>query len=240
MKATANIGLLTVIILFTQCKNNRQNQLLPQEQQDGWVQLFDGNSTRGWHVYNKGTGNVGGWTVAKGELYCDSNYRKKTLTLGDLVTDEDYENFDLRFDYNIAHAGNSGVFINVVESPDVADAWASGVEFQLLDPAHPDFNDAKKKPGALFGLVPASDSASALPAGEWNSGRIVQENGRVSFYLNDVITLEQNLRDSTFKQAVAATWFKNYPGFAASNKGKIALQDWAKGVRFRNIKIRQL
>ncbi len=124
------------------------NQLTPQEKKEGWVLLFDGKTTNGWHLYNRGK-IASVWQVNNGELVCQpENYKAEQ---GDLVTDRTFKNYDLRFEWKIAKEGNSGVFVNVLERKDIPTAWASGPEYQLLDTAHPDYTiSPKKRAGALY------------------------------------------------------------------------------------------
>jgi hypothetical protein len=80
----------------------------------------------------------------------------------------------------------------------------------------------------------------ARPAGTWNESRITQEHGKVTFWLNGVITAEQDFNSNDWSEMVSKSGFKTFPSFGKSTKGHIALQDWAKGVSFRNIKLKEL
>lgn len=106
------------------------NTLSTKEKEEGWVLLFDGHSTAGWHVFNEGQ-VPSAWRVADGMLWCDP--RLEGVVHGDLTTDSVYGNFDLVFEWKIAKGGNSGVFINVQEGRDYGTAYATGPEMQLLD-----------------------------------------------------------------------------------------------------------
>src|SRR5262249_46301903 len=128
----------------------RDNQLTEAEKKEGWVLLFDGSSTNGWHLYNRGkVPSV--WIAKDGDLYCDANSKREQ---GDLTSDQEYENFDLKFDWKIEKMGNSGVFIDVVEKPEIQTAWASGPEYQILEKSHPDYPDSTKRSGCMFGFGP--------------------------------------------------------------------------------------
>lgn len=232
---------MVILVLAVSCKKalHQENTLSEKEKNEGWILLFDGKSLDGWHLYNKNT-NISVWQVINNELHClpsDST----DLEHGDLVTDEEFENYDFKFDWKITKGGNSGVFINVIEKQEIPMAWASGPEYQLLEDSHPDFNaDPKKRAGCLYGFYKQINISSTKPAGEWNESRIKQENGKVTFYLNNVITAQTDFKSDEWKQAIDSTGFKNFPEFGKVSKGHIALQDWAKGVSFRNIKIRKL
>lgn len=212
------------------------NQLTEKENTDGWKLLFDGSTTNGWHLYNVGPiGN--NWLVKDGVLYCNPDVN---LDHGDLVTDDPYSNYDLVFDWKIPAEGNSGVFINVLERKDILTAWASGPEYQLLDEHHPDAHIPSKISGCLFSFGPQLHPAKLNPTGQWNHSEIVQKNGKISFYLNGTLTTEQDLTTEAWKEKIKHTNFKAYPEFGRYTSGRIALQDWTKGVSFKNIKIKEL
>lgn len=235
-------GFISLIVSCTTAPEQTSsvpNKLSDAEKNEGWILLFDGLSTNGWHVYNKGKA-IKSWTVSNGELVCNAIQDTAKTEVQDLVTDSSYANFELVFEWNITAGGNSGVFINVVEQPDLPTVWTSGPEFQLLDPMHNDYKDMKRRSGSLFGFLAAKDSIPEKPAGEWNKGRIRQMNGRAEFFVNEVATVKQDFTISSWQDTIAKTYFKNFPAFGKETKGHIALQDWNKGVKFRNIKLRPL
>lgn len=236
------VGLFSWLVSCTSAPENVSsihNRLSEAEKSEGWILLFDGASTNGWHVYNKGK-TVKSWTVSQGELVCNATQDTAKTEVQDLVTDSSYADFELLFEWSITPGGNSGVFINVVEQPDLPTVWTSGPEFQLLDPLHGDYKDAKRRSGSLFGFLAAKDSIPEKPAGDWNRGRIRQKNGRAEFFVNDVPTVQQDFTTTAWRDTIAKTYFKNFPSFGKQTSGHIALQDWNKGVRFRNIKLRPL
>jgi 3-keto-disaccharide hydrolase len=228
---------LEAVTLFS-CTGSgeKNNQLTDVQKKEGWTLLFDGNSTNGWHLYNRGkVPSV--WIAKDGELFCDANSKREQ---GDLTTDGEYQNFDLQFDWKIEKMGNSGVFIDVVERPELQTTWASGPEYQILEKSHPDYPDITKRSGCLFGFGSQRNVAAATGFGEWNHSRIKQMNGKVEFYLNNALTVQQDFRSQEWLNAISQTHFKNYQEFGKHTKGHIALQQWAKGISFRNIKIKEL
>ena len=238
--ANRSIQLVAVLAfaayIFPACTGPQQhdNQLTDQEKKDGWTLLFDGSSTSGWHLYNK-AGTPSAWTVSNGELVCDPVAKAEH---GDLVSDREYTNFDLKFDWKINKGGNSGVFINVSEKPENPATWASGPEYQLLEPSNRDQKEPKKRTGGIFGFVPQKDPVAPRPFGEWNESEIRQQGGKIEFYLNGVQTDQRDFTSQSWIDSIANTYFKNFPGFGRQTSGRIALQDWTNGVSFKNIKIR--
>jgi hypothetical protein len=223
---------------FVACGQQDQhpNQLTDAEKEEGWELLFDGESLTGWHLYNK-EGVKSTWEVSNGELVCNQDADAEH---GDLVTDREFDNYELTFEWKIPQGGNSGVFINVVEAADDKAAWFSGPEYQLLEDTHPDFVVPVKRSGCLYGFSPQLSSANNRPLGEWNQSLIRQQDGKVQFYLNGNLTAEQDFTSEAWADSVANSGFKNYPNFGKYTKGKIALQEWSSGISFRNIKIRNL
>lgn len=229
------IAAMSVLAACSPAKD-KNNVLTDQEVKDGWTLLFNGKTTDGWHLYNRGK-VPSAWVVVNGELYCKPDGR---LEHGDLVSDKEYENFDLQFDWKIIRYGNSGVFIDVQEDTAIRTAWASGPEYQLLDDSNPDYANPLKRSGALFGLFPQLHAADIRPGGEWNQSRIVQRNGKVEFYLNGISTLEEDFRSPAWADTVRKSHFGQFPEFGKHTRGRIGLQDWSKGVSFRNLKIKEL
>ncbi|WP_316823883.1 DUF1080 domain-containing protein [Pedobacter miscanthi] len=234
----SSIGALFLITVSTAVYSQSisDNRISEKEKQDGFKLLFDGKTLKGWHLYNQG--NIpSAWRASNGELRCIPG---TGAAHGDLVTNSKFKNYELRFDWKISKEGNSGVFINVLERKDIPTAWASGPEYQLLDRTHHDYELEMKRSGCLYGFAKQLNKVETIPAGGWNHSIIRQQNGIIEFFLNGVKTADQDLKTAAWKEAVAATSFKNFPEFGKFTSGQIALQDWNKGVSFKNIKIKQL
>ncbi len=142
-------------------RSEQHNIISDQEKKDGWTLLFDGNTMTGWHLFNRG--NIpSAWSVDSGNLVC--NPHAKNVKHGDLVTDNEYENFEMTFEWKISHAGNSGVFINVQERPDLATTFSTGPEYQLLDDRNvePDYlsnsSHIKPRPSSGSSQIPVRPS----------------------------------------------------------------------------------
>ncbi|MCA0397684.1 MAG: DUF1080 domain-containing protein [Bacteroidetes bacterium] len=233
------IGLFLLLLAACKTKTDGHNTLTAQEQKDGWILLFDGKTTNGWHLYNKGN-TPSAWVVDSGALVCRRNTGRDNFEHGDFVTDRDFENFELHFDWKISQAGNSGVFVNVVELPGVNTAWSTGPEYQLLENSNPDFVKPEKRAGCLFGFGAPLHDAPVKPYTDWNQSVIKQQNGKVAFYLNGILTASRDFKAADWPAAISQTGFKHFPEYGKYTRGKIGLQDWAKGIAFRNIKIKEL
>lgn len=219
-----------------------QATLTPEEMTQGWQLLFNGTSTAGWHTYNQsGVGSA--WKVADGAIMLDTTQRDaegRIVGGGDIVTDGEYENFELALEWKIAPCGNSGIFFGVVEQADISNTYFSAPEMQVLDDqCHPDAKIIKHRSGDLYDLISCS-TITVKPAMEWNKVRIHKLNNAVEFYLNDTKVVNFTMGTPEWNKMVAASKFKEWPIFGKSAKGKIALQDHGNMVWYRNIKIRQL
>jgi len=239
-KINAYFAISAIVLLLTACAPKEEhNVLTDKEKSEGWSLLFNGQDLKGWHFYNRG--NVASsWSADSGRLVCNSN--AQNVKHGDLITDKEYENFDLMFEWKISKAGNSGVFINVQEDPKYDATYATGPEYQLLDDANvePDYIKNKMhKAAAIFGVIP-NNSNNMAKAGDWNQSRILQKDGKVTFWLNGVQTLTADFKSDEWKKTVAASSMKVFPTFGAATKGRIAVQEWISGIAFRDMKIKEL
>src|SRR3984957_5204807 len=196
------------------------NTLTDAEKADGWKLLFDGTNFAGWHNF-KQDGVRPGWQVKDGELVCVDPHNA-----GDIVTDDQFEWFELQLDYNISVAGNSGIMFHVTdEGPRV---WAPGPEFQLED------NQQAADPircGWLYQLYqPPIDPQTGKmldatkPVGEWNHIRLLISPEKCEHDINGVKYFEYVLGSDDFIARVAKSKFASMPHFAKSTTGFIALQ----------------
>ncbi|MGM0946560.1 MAG: 3-keto-disaccharide hydrolase [Bacteroidota bacterium] len=209
--------------------------------QEEWISLFDGKSFDGWHKY--GGGEVGkAWKIENGELYLDAANKDgwQTGDGGDIVTDEEFENFHLKYEWKIAPNGNSGVIFLVHESDEYDYPWQTGPEMQVLDnEGHPDAEIISHRAGDLYDLIVSSEE-TVKPAGEWNLAEIIADNGNLQLRLNDVTIVETTMWTPEWEELIANSKFKDMPGFGKYKKGKISLQDHGDLVHFRNIVLKKL
>jgi hypothetical protein len=236
-------------VLFIACNSTRKNQMNNNSNQANngeWISLFDGESTKGWHTYGKTT--IGkAWKVEDGALRLDAASKKdwQTAEGGDIVTDEEFENFHLKLEWKIAPKGNSGIIFYIHEDPaKYKYPWETGPEMQVLDngssteSGHPDGKIPSHRSGDLYDLVISKEVTK--PAGEWNEVEIISDNGQLEFRMNGQSTLKTTMWDENWKQMVAKSKFRTMPGFGTYRKGRIALQDHGDNVWFRNIVIKKL
>lgn len=234
MKSLCTIIMLAMTMLAS--SSFAQNKLTSAEKKDGWKLLFDGTSTKGWHVFNNKS-NGAAWKFADGELYLDASSKEGR---GDLITDSEYENYELQLEWKVSACANSGILFNVVEDPKYAAVYYTGPEMQVLDNScHPDAKIIKHRAGDLYDLISCSEE-TVNPAGEWNQARLVSNKANYEFWLNGKKLVTFTMHDAAWDAMVANSKFKAMPDFGKSLKGHIALQDHGDKVSFRNIKIKEL
>lgn len=218
------------------------NKLTDAEKSEGWQLLFDGASKSNFHVFNKKSDGAA-WQVTDGALHLDTSSIKKDGKIiggGDLLTNEEYENFDLKLDWKIDPGGNSGVMFYVQEGPKFGETYHTGPEMQVLDnAAHHDAKIIKHRAGDLYDLITSSPE-TVKPAGEWNQVEVISNKGALEFHLNGTKVLSTTMWDDAWKKMIAASKFKQWTGFGTYKTGRIALQDHGNSVWYRNIKIRKL
>jgi hypothetical protein len=209
------------------------NKLSPAEKKAGWKLLFDGKTTSGWRAFGKATDVPTGWIVENGSLTTPGGK-------GDLVSANQYENFELDFQWKIAPKGNSGLMFRVVDDGTHARTYETGPEFQLIDDEnYPMELKEVQKTAANYDLQPASKK-TGKPAGEWNHSRLIVKNGLVQHWLNGTKVVEYQIGSEAWKKQVQGSKFASMPGYAKAAKGHIALQDHGDQVWFRTLKIKDL
>ena len=233
------LALTALLLLPNACKAQSQppppppsstNGLTDAERAAGWRLLFDGQTTTGWRNYGKPTISDG-WKVQDGAL-------TRVGAGGDIISNDEFKNFELTIDWKIEIGGNSGIFWRASEDSD-AIYW-NAPEMQVLDDAkHPDGQSPLTSAGAAYDLYPAPPR-HVHPGGEWNSARLVVNGNHVEQWLNGFKMVEFELGSRDWDSKVAASKFKPHPRFGKNPQGHIGLQDHGNVVAFRNIKIRVL
>ncbi len=207
-----------------------ENALTTEEAAAGWRLLFDGKSLAGWRSYREDEANDG-WGIEGGCL-------TRLGVGGDLVTREQFGDFELKLEWRISAAGNSGIFIRGDESG--RSIHHTGYEMQVLDNAgHSDASDPTHRAGALYDLI-APDHDTSRPAGEWNSVHIIARGPHVEFRLNGRTTAAFEQGGPGWRALYAQSKFASRPRYGTLLRGHIGLQDHWDKVWYRNIRILEL
>jgi hypothetical protein len=213
-----------------------ENHLSKAQHAEGWVSLFDGRTTEGWHFFKNKENNS--WEVSEGTIHCKPFVENATNHRSDLTSNKQYENFELTFDWKISAQGNSGVMFRVSE--DFDEPYASGPEYQVIDDeGYPgDLKDGQLT-GANYDMHPPSAKA-AKPVGEWNQSKIIVQGNHVEHWLNNTKVVEYELGSEDWNKRRAASKWKDFPGYGLTKSGYIDLQDHGNEVWYKNIFIKPL
>lgn len=234
-------SMLIVAVLVCFVANAQDNTLTAKEKKQGWKLLFDGKTLNGWHNFN--SDKIGeAWEVADGSIHLNKKQQEgfQVKGGGDIVTADEFENYELSLEWKIAPCGNSGIIFNVVESAQYQYVWQTGPEMQVLDNAcHPDAKIEKHRAGNLYDLI-KSPKESVKPANEWNLAKIKLNKGHLQFWLNGVKQVDTKMFTPEWEAMIKGSKFKDMPGFGKARKGHISLQDHGDLVWFKNVKIKEL
>lgn len=207
-----------------------------QPKKTEWKVLFDGTSTNGWHTYLKQSISPL-WQVEDGALVLTGK------GAGDIVTNDEYGDFELELEWKISEGGNSGIMYHVKEDPQFKATYLTGPEMQVLDnDRHPDAKQGKngnRTAGSLYDMLPPTAMATK-PAGEWNQVKLIVKNNKAEHWMNGVKIVAYPTSGPAWDQLVENSKFKGWEGFGKYQKGRIALQDHGDKVWYRHIRIKEL
>ena len=223
--------LMVVTLAAASMVSAQDNSLTPQQEADGWQLLFNGKDMSQWRNFKKPDLNSK-WIVENGEMKLTDGGG------GDILTKKKYDNFDLRLEWQISKAGNSGIFVMADEEGSAI--YSHAVEVQILDnELHSDNKETDHLAGSLYDMV-ASPLDSHRPAGQWNQVRILLNNKLLRVWQNNVMVTNVLIGGIQWDKLVANSKFSSWSGFAQASIGHIGLQDHSDPVAFKNIKIKEL
>lgn len=253
-----NIILLVFLYLIASCTQTDENKiskskseptselinkLTEKESEEGWQLLFDGKSTEHWRGYNKESFPSHGWKVEDGNLIVEKSPQEGAGG-GTIITRKMYRNFELSLEFMVSDTANSGILYLGLEKDDEP-MWHTAPEFQILD-NQTALNNADDKfdlkthlTGDNYDLHSASEDYTN-PVGEWNTARIVVNDGHIEHWLNGNKTIEYQINSEDWSTLVANSKFNEYSDYGQASRGHIGLQDHDHEVKFRNIKIREI
>ena len=220
-------------ILCTGMAQAQLPELTRDEINQGWKLLFDGKTSTGWKSYRADRPfPEKGWVIANGVLTTDPEGKG-----GDIITTEEFSDFELSIDFKISKGGNSGIKYFILPGTNL------GCEYQVLDDEnHPDAKLGKpgtRLQGGLYDVIPPKNKQDK-PVGEWNTARIISKGNHVEHWLNGTKIVEYERGSDAFKALKAESKFSDNAQWATPVQSPILLQDHGDVVSFRNIKIRIL
>ncbi len=237
---------ITLICFSLACQQEPKEQAMDDvaaKAESSVLYESNGEDFNGWRGY-KMDRVPNSWVIDDGAFHFQATKNdagEVTSERGDIISDLEFDDFELSLEWKIGACGNSGVFYNVVEADEYERTYHTGPEMQVLDnTCHPDAeNGPDRFAGANYALHAPSVDVSK-PAGEWNKAKLIVKGNQVEHWLNGSKVVEYELHSEDWKKRVEASKFASMPGYATGEKGHIALQDHEDPVWYRNIKISQL
>lgn len=234
MKIKNSLVAASLMLLAAPLFGAEPNALTAQEKAAGWKLLFDGKSLDGWRGYK--AEEIGApWKVQEGAIVLTA------AKGGDLLTKEQFGDFELTFEWKISEGGNSGVIYRAGLGDSAP--YRTGPEYQVLDNEKASDNKlGNHLAGSLYDLGPEAPRDLPKAVGEWNNSRLIVKGWTVEHWLNGKKIVTLDLASEEGRAAIAKSKFKGagWEKFASLARGHIALQDHGNIVSFRSIKIREL
>lgn len=241
MRFLTSFCLSLFIFGMVACENRHKGaDSSTNDAENAWEVLFDGNEIRGWRSAASDSFPDKGWKLDNGVLTATGDG-------GDIISTDQYENFELEWEWKmLTPGGNSGVKYFVREYDTNGKKQWLGLEYQILDDENFSWmKDGRMKPGdfrtlaALYEIYPPGNK-TARPVGEWNTSRIVAQGRHTEHWLNGAMVLQYERGGDDFREKVRQSKFAPYENFGEHEKGHILIQDHGSEMEFRNIRIREL
>ncbi len=223
MRYLRKISIFTVGAVYLVCGNLLAAELSCEEQQRGFVSLFDGKTLNGW------VGATKGYAAEDGKIVCPKDGG------GNLFTENEYSDFVLRFEFKLEANGNNGLGIR---APLGKNAAYAGMELQILDNSGTKYKD-KLKPwqyhGSIYGVVPAK-RGFMKPVGEWNYQEVIADGRRIKVILNGETIVDADIDEVSTPKTIDG---RDHPGLKRT-KGHIGFLGHGARLEFRNLRVRDL
>lgn len=154
---------------------------------------------------------------------------------GNLISKNEYTNFELEWEWKLNAKGNNGVKYWVTK---VGGKEWLGIEYQMIDDSgHPDGQRGGSHiTASIYDIKEPSKDRLVKPAGEWNTSKVIVQDGKIQHWLNGTLVCEADTTTPEWKEMIAKSKFRNKEGFAPG-KGKIMLTEHGDETWFRNIKL---
>ncbi|MBA4852007.1 DUF1080 domain-containing protein [Emticicia sp. BO119] len=225
-----------LLILLTTCYAIASSAQTPGK----WITLFDGKSADGLRGYKMDKFPDGIWVIKDGSLQTIP----KTKNV-DLVTKEQFGNFELEYEWAVDTAANSGIFFHLQEDKAMVSNngnspnWLDNFEIQILDDKY--FNDtaAVRSAGSLYDLIRPMNK-KLMPIGQFNKARLIQKDGHVEHWLNGAKVLDFEIGSQAVKELIIRSKYSKNPRFQAYKEGHIMLQHHGQRVYFKNVRVRRI
>ncbi len=222
------LSLLFTAMPEAQAGESSPNTLTKQERADGWRLLFDGKSAGSWRQFGKDVAPASGWEVSQGWLI-----KRAGAKPGNIVSREEFSNFEFSWEWRMESGGNNGVKYFVDET-----RGNLGHEYQML--AKVEQKPSKSSTGGFYAVLAPADPPPVRFYPKINASRIRVEGNKVTHWLNGRKILEYICGSEDVLSNVASSKFKKVAGFGEKLTARLMLTDHGSECGFRNLKIREL
>lgn len=191
---------------------------------EGFVSLFDGKTLEGW------AGSLDSYKVEDGAIVCVAG------SSGNLLTEKEYANFIVRFDFRLTKGANNGLGIRCPMAAK-GNLHLTGTELQILDEGDEKFKDIKdyQHHGSVYGIV-AAKPGHLKPLGEWNSEEVTCDGRHIKVVLNGVTIVDANIDEASAKGTIDGA---EHPGLKLT-KGHLGFLGHGDRIDVKNIRIKEL
>jgi hypothetical protein len=189
----------------------------------GFVSLFNGENQDGW------VGNKSSYRAENGMIIIDP----KGKGGGNLYTEKEYGDFNLRFEFQLTPGANNGLGIH---TPLEGDAAYIGKELQILDNTASKYDklEVYQFHGSVYGVIPAK-KGFLKPVGKWNQQEVIVKHPKIKIVLNGEVILEGDYLEASKNGTLD---HKDHPGLQRS-QGHIGFLGHGDVVHFKNIRIKE-
>lgn len=213
-------GIVVLTLLVSPASAQQYTDLLKDRSLSQWMLPNGGDVTQGWKIEADGSLHLAG----KGD---------------NLLTREDFGDFDLWFDWKISAKGNSGIKYRVMK---YGNSWL-GLEYQIQDDSAFPKMSAKHYTASIYDLFDKSAgifSRKYIGADEYSVGRVIVQRNRIRHWMNGNLIIDERDDSPRFADAVKDSKFRGQQGFGTNHSGKLMLTDHGSEVWYRNVFIRRL
>ena len=244
MKPLNILFFLAILLITVHCKQGvRNDQNVDNEKwavEKKHIVLFDGKSTDAWKDIKSDNFPEHCWVIKDGALTVLAKTDEQDGG-HDIVTKEQFSNFELELEVRLSEGANSGVKYMVIDSYSGREGRYLGLEYQLIDnEKHPDAQlgrNGNRRMATLYDILPTREGIKVNPAGEWNKVKIVVNKNHVEHWLNGNKVLVYTRNSDSYKELVRLSKYNTLENFGGQEQGHILLQGHGNEVSFRNIKI---
>lgn len=208
--------------------------LTAAEKAAGWELLFDGESFNGLRKLAEG-----GWEIKDGILLATPIPHGKQM---DIITEKQFGNFELTFEFAISENTNSGIKYLVTNNYKGQKGAYLGLEYQILDDInyrYPERGNLRSV-ASLYDLIAADPAKTVKGFGQWNTAKITVNGNLIIHWLNGDKVVAYDRSTTSFATLIGGSKYKDLQGFGKAKKGHLLFQNEGTPVAFRNIKIKEI